>query len=1156
MKVQGGEQKVMKKILTVALSTAMAFSMFASVAFGDSAVTPQQKFDALAAKGVFNGYPDKQAHLERDMTRAEFAKVLTKLLGLKELPDATPSYKDKGYDKKNWAFPYIEAVTAAGIMEGQDTTKGIFNYNGKVTVQEMAAVLTRALKLEVPEKVDNSASDWAKGYVQAAINKGLLSKDTNFQANATREQLVEAAYAIDQLKNLTVASYKVAENGKDIEFTLNTGEVVKVTLEKALEPNKETEVKFKNAAGQEITAKVTWVVEAATKVSSAAATNLKEVEVSFDGKVDKVTATDKNNYTIDNNSKGIKSITLLPDNKTARILLNESSKFTQGTTYKVVVKNVKSSTGTVLPQGEVAFTVSDNTLPQVTEVKALGTKVIKVTFSEPIVKPSSSNFQLDDKTFTGSVEISNNLREVILRDYTGGFAVGPHKLTSSLIEDYAGLKALSQTNEFTAAVDTEGPKVTEITATLEKVTVTFDKEIDPQSVKDDVSFYWMSGSTKVFGKATQVSSNVYEVAFEGDKRLPGYETTLHIDVKDYSGNAVQTKEVKVNATVDLVQPRVVEAAYGVNRSKTLTVRFDKSVDAADKKYFTIKDGDKLIPVKDVVAADASKKIYYVSFYEELKGTYSLKIADVKDTTALKNTMVEYNGTFVASDLSNPNIQQVDYNNNSLKVALHFGREMDLAALQSKGNYYIEFLKNGSDRTQTISIPTEVSVDPVNGAKSVVLKFPEYIDGTKVVFGSTVKSITATGLKSKDGQAVSMSSKPFESTQNKVTWDSAKQKDARTFELTFNQVLANVNQSDFLIDGTYPTNVTVNDNVVTLKTDKDKVGATITLYANNSIESYAGNRTDLTTNQSKTTYNAVAPKVVEVSPARSKNAAGNEYFDITFSNAVSTTDASQLKNVFLIKDLSKKGTPDVSPVNYNANIVAYNKVQIELLSGAGVTDKDVSVEVKENAYYLVASGTDVQAAKSDPYTVKPSSGEVATDVEVTGASNEVVPAVAASVKVAGLKFEAQTAGVEGNDIKFTLVKDEKAQDKVKIDGTTITVNGQAEAQDVADEITKSALKVNAKVDSVADFEKLTRADVALTGGAAQYNRVNVTLNKKVGSITKVTIDGNDFSNSVKFNGEDKFTVNTGAKDLTGKELLAFGLSTDGKVITIKGKNIGN
>ena len=129
---------------------------------------------------------------------------------------------------------------------------------------------------------------------------------------------------------------------------------------------------------------------------------------------------------------------------------NSKGRFTQGTTYKVVVKNVKSSTGTVVPQGEVSFTSADNILPTVTEVKALGTKVIKVTFSEPVKSPTSSNFQLDEKAYVGSVTQGANEREVILRDYTGSIAEGAHKLTTSLIEDYAGLKSLSATTHFTA----------------------------------------------------------------------------------------------------------------------------------------------------------------------------------------------------------------------------------------------------------------------------------------------------------------------------------------------------------------------------------------------------------------------------------------------------------------------------------------------------------------------------------------------------------------------------------------------------------------------------------------------------------------------------------------------------------------------------------
>ncbi|RUT33289.1 hypothetical protein EJP77_06460 [Paenibacillus zeisoli] len=205
--IQGGDKKVMKKILSVALSTAMAFSMFASVAFGaESTLSPQQQFDALSAKGIVNGYPDGSSHLEKTITRAELAKVIVKTLGLKEVTGVF-SYKDKNYNAKNWAAPYIEAVSAAGIMQGKDTAKKIFDFNGNVTVEELATVLVRALKLEVPTTgIDNSATAWAKGYVQAAINAGLLEKSTNFQGAATRSQVVVAAYVVDQKNTATTVT--------------------------------------------------------------------------------------------------------------------------------------------------------------------------------------------------------------------------------------------------------------------------------------------------------------------------------------------------------------------------------------------------------------------------------------------------------------------------------------------------------------------------------------------------------------------------------------------------------------------------------------------------------------------------------------------------------------------------------------------------------------------------------------------------------------------------------------------------------------------------------------------------------------------------------------------------------------------------------------
>ncbi|WP_432749816.1 S-layer homology domain-containing protein [Paenibacillus amylolyticus] len=429
----------MKKILSVALSTAMAFSMFASVAFGDTAVTPQQQFDALKAKGIFNGYPDGTAGLDKEMTRAEFAKVITKLLGLKEIT-GTLSYTDKNYTAKNWAVPYIEAVTAAGIMEGKNVEKKIFDFNGKVTVAEMATILTRALDLEIPTETNNNAAAWAKGYVQAAINAGLIDANANFSGNASRELLVGAAYSIDEAQSIKVESYTVSEAGKVVEFKISDGETVKVTLDKALEANKETEVKF-TYKDKTFTEKVTYVVTAAQKVVSATANNLKQVVVTFDGDVDADSAELESNYTVDGFK--FKSATLSSDKKTVTLLLPAEQTFTSQKAYKLNVSNVKNSDKSKVFKETVTVTPVDTTLPEVSEVKGLGTKAFKVVFSEPVKASSvntTSNFRIDGKAISGYVNFTYPSVAVITTD----LSVGKHTLTVNGVEDYAGYKLLQK----------------------------------------------------------------------------------------------------------------------------------------------------------------------------------------------------------------------------------------------------------------------------------------------------------------------------------------------------------------------------------------------------------------------------------------------------------------------------------------------------------------------------------------------------------------------------------------------------------------------------------------------------------------------------------------------------------------------------------------
>jgi len=281
-----------------------------------------------------------------------------------------------------------------------------------------------------------------------------------------------------------------------------------------------------------------------------------------------------------------------------------------------------------------------------------------------------------------------------------------------------------------------------------------------------------------------------------------------------------------------------------------------------------------------VPADSSNKIFNVYFFNNLEaGTYSLKIKDVEDMTALRNVMDEYNGSFEAVDVTSPSISKIDYNQTNRKVALHFGREMDLSKVREKGNYYIEFTKNGGT-TQRIALPNEVTVDAVNNGKSVVLQFPEYINGTKVTFGpnGSVSKVFAFGLTSKTGQVVNWD--PVSLGQNNdLRLLGAKQTDAKTVELEFNQVIARASVGDFLINGSYPSTVTYDENKVTLKANSDITGGGVTLFANNSIETYSNNKTNYANNVDMTLNITAAPRVTGVS------ARDVDKFTVSFSTYV-------------------------------------------------------------------------------------------------------------------------------------------------------------------------------------------------------------------------------------------------------------------------------
>jgi len=716
MNAQGGDKKVMKKILSVALSTAMAFSMFASVAFGDTAVSPQQQFDALKAKGIFSGYPDGTAGLDKDMTRAEFAKVITKLLGLKEIT-GTLSYTDKNYTAKNWAVPYIEAVTAAGIMEGKNVEKKIFDFNGKVTVAEMATILTRALDLEIPTETNNTAAAWAKGYAQAAINAGLIDANANFAGNASRELLVGAAFAIDQAQSLKVTSYEVSEAGKVVTFKISDGESVKVTLDKALEANKETEVKF-TYKDKEFTEKVTYAVTTATKVEAATANNLKQVVVTFDGTVDHDSAETVSNYTI--SGLTIESATASADKKSVTLLLADNSNFVNQRQTTVTVNNVKNADSSKTISGTATFAALDVTVPTVESVQALGTKALKIKFSEPVKQQGiiSSNFRIDDKAIAATVQYTYPDTVILSTELTEG----AHTLRVSNVTDYSGLSIVPNTTEFTASVDTTAPVVSSVTSKdLKQVTITFD-----EPVKSVSGAY--ANVTSFTPATTVVSDNKVTLTFTNP--LNASENNIRLtNVTDYSGNSANL-DVKVTPSLDTVRPVVVDTKFAQEDGNYVaTLVFSKNLDRAsaqDSSNYVLRNAAGSIPSSSTAvnnsgnpirqpALQSDGKTVTINFGPNLNSeVYALTIAGVKDSATIGNVLLPYTVSLSVAQASTASVTNAwkTVENGHNYIYVQFNRALAADGAGSAVNA-TKYLTTGAGAKQVVKSDNDIQLITAN-----------------------------------------------------------------------------------------------------------------------------------------------------------------------------------------------------------------------------------------------------------------------------------------------------------------------------------------------------------------------------------------------------------------------------------------------------------
>lgn len=827
----------MKKIISFFLALVLTFSglvpIYASGQYEEAG-------NILKDLGLLSGNEKGDLMLESNLRRQDMVIMIARLYNQLDTAKSFTGpnkFKDLGRNQEFYIRP-IAWANSKGLVSGYPD--GNFGFNRDITVQEYQSVLLRALGYTVNWKdVPDSAED-------KHVMDGLSLNDS---ANLTRGQMaVMTVNALRQLKNnqnITLAQelgvtipdqFKVDANVKVENDTLlfegqakgtdflmlnlkpapsNTTFTEKfINISTDLEGNFTYRINslpvgnylYRFQSGLNYTSFKSVSIEVLPfNLVEVKATNLKEITLKFTQPIDKATTSLINNY---NTTAGSIKNVRFEENDT-KIILTLTGIMTQQMKYKISALKMKSATGIEIPLKDYEFDAFDNQIPNIISVKQLGTKGLKIYFSEPIRNGSSANFKVDGKSFPGNVKFEYNTATLLYYSSYYAISEGNHTLTVLGLEDYAGYKAIDENRTFTIIKDITPPSVKSASATLEEVIIEFDEDIDPISALNN-NFYWKQGAIKRYSNKVTIEGNKAKVEFLNNILSNG-ENIIYIEnIVDYSNNKIKSTEVKVIPVIDMTSPEVVN--YTISEDgKTITVYYSKNVIGNLRTSYSIIDkNNRPVSIRDI---QGSGREFRINLYTSLPvGLNIFTIQGIQDTTPLKNILTPFSTSIDMKDIEKPRI--LNHTGFANHIIIHFSKPMDMTTVSNPDNYIMTF---GGKQYR---LPNNTLFTPSNDGKSVTILLPEYFDGKKIMIGTAANLTTLDLIGLKD-----LSGNDTDPIIVKVTFDatiSGKAKaidyymdkpgkqgiivDSKIIKIRFNAPIIQANITDFLIGGRIISNV--------------------------------------------------------------------------------------------------------------------------------------------------------------------------------------------------------------------------------------------------------------------------------------------------------------------------------------------------------------
>lgn len=261
----------LKKLITLVLALAMVLTSvgITAMAASFSDITDEKvasAVDKLVAHKIITGYEDGTFRPDNQITRAEFAAIVTRMKGVADnlAADAVTGFSDLDNDaSRAWARPYVKAAVDLKIINGFED--GTFRAGEPVTYEQAVKMLVCAVGYEVVAQseynkalISNPNATWSAGYIAAAnkhgITKGVITAQISQPASRgvvavlTSNALEVPELVTDEQGNLT----KPEEGNEETESNIKTitgviAETFYTGLDKQDTGLAEKEIKITNA---------------------------------------------------------------------------------------------------------------------------------------------------------------------------------------------------------------------------------------------------------------------------------------------------------------------------------------------------------------------------------------------------------------------------------------------------------------------------------------------------------------------------------------------------------------------------------------------------------------------------------------------------------------------------------------------------------------------------------------------------------------------------------------------------------------------------------------------------------------------------------------------------------------------------------------------